>query len=77
VERVADHAVHIANIGGKRCVALGSDFDGYIQKPAGLPDASALPALFTALERRGWTAAELDGLRGENFLSAWSLVQFK
>ena len=40
-----DHADHLAQVGGKGVVALGSDFDGLIKKPEGLPDASAIPAL--------------------------------
>lgn len=70
--RVADHADHLAEIGGKGVVALGSDFDGMIRTPAGLPDASHLPALWAELARRGWTEAELAGVRGENFMRAWA-----
>jgi membrane dipeptidase len=69
--RVADHADHIGRVAGRHAVALGSDYDGHIRTPAGLPDASALPALWDELRRRGWSEAELRGLRGENFLRAW------
>ena len=74
VSRVADHAEHLAAVGGKGVVALGSDYDGMITSTTGLEDASKLPALWEELARRGWTADELAGVRGENFLRAWQAV---
>jgi membrane dipeptidase len=71
VSRVADHAVHLAAVGGYGVVALGTDFDGYIKKPVGLEDASKVGALWAELERRGWTVAQLEGARGGNFMRAW------
>jgi len=75
VARVADHADHLARVGGHGVVALGSDFDGYIRKPAGLEDASKIPALWDELRRRGWTEEQLLGVRGENFMRAWVQVR--
>jgi len=75
VGSLADHADHLAAVGGKGVVALGSDYDGLIRKPAGLPDASAIPALWAELHRRGWTEAEVAGVRGENFLRAWTAAR--
>jgi membrane dipeptidase len=71
VSRVADHADHLAKIGGYGVVALGTDFDGYIKKPVGLEDASKIPVLWAELVRRGWTAEQIAGVRGENFMRAW------
>jgi membrane dipeptidase len=75
VEAVADHADAIARIGGFGAVALGSDFDGLIKVPAGLEDASRLPALWAELRARGWTEAQIRGMRGENFLRVWEAVE--
>ncbi len=75
VARVADHIEHFAQIGGYGAVALGSDYDGMITTPSGLPHAGELGALWTELERRGWSEAQLLGLRGENFLRAWAAAQ--
>lgn len=72
VSRLADHADHIARIGGFDVVALGSDFDGYIRKPTGLADASAVPLLWDELKRRGWTRDQIRGAQGDNFMRAWS-----
>jgi len=75
ISRVADHAEHLAQVGGHGVVALGSDFDGFIRKPEGLADAGAIGGLWAELGRRGWTEAQLAGVRGENFLRAWTQVQ--
>jgi len=72
---VADQVEALAAAGGRAAVALGSDYDGLIATPKGLADASRLGDLWAELARRGWSEAELDGLRGENFLRAWAGVQ--
>ena len=77
VKAVADHVDYLAKLGGHRVVALGSDYDGMITVPKGLEDASKLPALWTELEERGWTEEQLDGLKGENFLRAWTIAQME
>ena len=75
VARVADHADYLAKVGGHGVVALGSDFDGYIKKPIGLEDASKIPDLWAELRRRGWTEDQIRGIRGENFMRAWTVVR--
>lgn len=72
---VADHLDHLRRVGGDGVVALGSDYDGLIQTPTGLEDASRLPALWDELRRRGWTEAQITGARGENFLRAWATAR--
>src|SRR5262249_32433165 len=52
LERVADHIEHVARVGGDDCVALGSDFDGFMPLPRGLRDAADLPRLTELLWRR-------------------------
>jgi len=68
LERIADHIEHVARIGGEDCVALGSDFDGFLPLPRGLRDAGDLPRLTEVLWRRGWRAPALGKLLGENAL---------
>ena len=75
VKAVADQAEAIARVGGFKAVALGSDFDGLIKVPTGLEDASRLPALWVELRARGWTDAQIRGMRGENFLRVWEAVE--
>jgi membrane dipeptidase len=57
--RIAEHAAYVAERIGVEHVGLGSDFDG-ARMPAGLPDASAFPALLDALGGAGFNDAELD-----------------
>lgn len=68
---VARHAAHMARVAGPAVLALGSDYDGWIRTPAGLPHAGALPRLWSAMEHAGLSEAEVRGARGENFLRAW------
>ena len=68
LERVADHIEHVVSVGGPDCVALGSDFDGFMPLPRGLRDAADLPRLTELLWRRGWRQPELDKLLGGNAL---------
>ena len=68
LERVVDHIEHVARIGGEDCVALGSDFDGFLPLPRGLRDAGDLPRLTELLWRRGWRAPALNKVLGENAL---------
>ncbi|HVY39090.1 MAG TPA: membrane dipeptidase [Polyangia bacterium] len=68
LEAVANHIEHVAHVGGEACVALGSDFDGFMPLPRGLRDAADLPRLTELLWRRGWRRPALDRLLGENAL---------
>lgn len=65
---LVDHIEHMAKVAGPDHVCLGSDFDGAPLMPAGLEDASKLPALTAALRARGWPAENIRKLLGENLL---------
>ena len=66
--RVVEHVEHVAKIGGEDCVALGSDFDGFMILPRGLRDAADLPRLTELLWRRGWREPQLGKFLGGNAL---------
>ena len=68
LDRIADHVEHVVAVGGEDCVALGSDFDGFLPLPRGLRDAADLPRLTEVLWRRGWRQGALRKLLGENAL---------
>lgn len=68
VGRVADHFDHIREVAGVEHIGIGADFDGNELWPEGLSDVSTYPTLFAELVRRGWTAAELKLVAGENLL---------
>jgi membrane dipeptidase len=65
---VADHIDQVRKVAGVDHVGIGSDFDGITDTVDGLEDVSTFPALFAELARRGWKAAELRKLAGENIL---------
>jgi membrane dipeptidase len=68
LSQVADHIDHIRGVAGVDCVGLGGDFDGTPVLPQGLQDVSRYPALFTELQGRGWSEADLRALAGGNIL---------
>lgn len=73
--RAADHVEWLSRVGGPGSVGLGTDFDGMIQLPEGLPSEAALPDLLAELSRRGWSEEQLADFRGEAFLTAWARVR--
>ncbi|HYV56912.1 MAG TPA: dipeptidase [Candidatus Nitrosopolaris sp.] len=66
--RLIDHIDHIARVAGVDHVCLGSDFDGVAATPAGLEDASKLPAITVELRRRGYSPDEVEKILGGNTL---------
>ncbi len=66
---VADHCDLLREQVGIDHVGLGADLCGTDSMPTGLDDASAYPALFEELGRRGWSDAELLKLGYENVLA--------
>lgn len=58
-EAVVDHIQHIKQVAGMDIVALGSDFDG-IGETLDLKDASRMEVLVSAMERRGFSAREIE-----------------
>lgn len=68
VRAVADHLERIAEVAGPAHAALGSDFDGVPRLPRGLAGVQDLPRVPEELARRGWSAADLAAVLGENWL---------
>ena len=68
LDTLADHMLHMLELGGEGMVGLGSDFDGIEVKVPGLEHPGHLPALFETFERRGITGEILEGIAGKNLL---------
>ena len=66
--RLIDHIDHIARVAGVDHVCLGSDFDGVAATPAGLEDASKMPAITVELRKRGYSPDEVEKILGGNTL---------
>ena len=65
---VADHIMHIVEIGGAETACLGSDFDGVPELPLGLEDVTGLPALSQELSSRGLPDNHIVKILGGNVL---------
>jgi membrane dipeptidase len=68
LETVADHIMHIVEVGGVETACLGSDFDGIPELPRGFDDVSDLPSLSEVLMRRGLSESDLEKVLGGNVL---------
>ncbi|MBM3727897.1 MAG: membrane dipeptidase [Acidobacteria bacterium] len=69
------HIDHIVKIAGIGAVGIGSDFDGVGCVPEGLDDAAKMPNLTRALLERGYTAADIRRIYGENTLRLMRQVE--
>ena len=58
-DELARQLRHRINTGGLACAAIGTDFDGF-DGGQEFSSADRMPALFKALEQRGFTPRELD-----------------
>ncbi|MGN0482968.1 MAG: dipeptidase [Lachnospiraceae bacterium] len=67
VKRMAEHARHIMNVGGRECLGLGSDFDG-IGGDLEMNDCSKLQLLAEEFERQHFTTTEIEGIFYKNVL---------
>jgi membrane dipeptidase len=74
-ERVVDHIDHVAKVAGIDHVGIGTDFDGFGILPEGLENAAGLPKIYEALMARGYTAAQMRKILGENLLRVMDAVQ--
>jgi membrane dipeptidase len=68
IESMADSIVHGALVAGPDHIGIGTDFDGWVRSAAGIRDARCYPALTETLARRGFSARELTGILGGNYL---------
>lgn len=74
-DTVANHIIHIADLGGLGNVGFGSDFDGIDSAPTDLQHPGDLPNLLATLTARGFSQAEIRGIAGENFLNYFRRLQ--
>lgn len=73
-ETVVDHIAHVADLGGIENVGFGSDFDGIDVAPIDVRHPGEIPNLIRALEKRGFSQAEIEGIAGQNFLKYFKRV---
>src|SRR5690606_22317198 len=68
IDHVIAHIEHIRDVAGVEAIGIGGDFDGTQFVTDGLADVAGYPALFAALESRGWSRDDLAKLAGRNVL---------
>jgi membrane dipeptidase len=71
VADVVESIDHVCQLVGPDSVGLGSDFDGFEGRLRGLEDVSLMPAVTAGLVARGYPAADIRKILGENFLRVW------
>lgn len=73
IERICDHIDHICQLAGNAShVGIGTDLDGGYgteQTPMDLDSIADLQTLPVLLQRRGYTAADIEGIMYGNFVS--------
>ena len=68
IDDVVAHIDHAVKIAGIDHVGIGSDYDGITGPPRGLEDISKMTALTAALLKYGYSEADVQKIRGGNFL---------
>jgi membrane dipeptidase len=74
LDRVIAHIEHMVDVMGPDHIALGSDFDGISQVPAGLEDVSRMPNVTQALLARGYSVPDISKILGANALRLFKQV---
>jgi membrane dipeptidase len=74
IRDVVRHARHIAEVGGARALAIGSDFDGIETTPAGLEHIGKMGKLIGAFRRAGFSRREIEAIAHGNFLRVFREV---
>lgn len=68
IQTFLDHCCHAASVVGPGHVGIGTDLDALTWPPAGLRDHRDYPRVADGLRQRGFSAAEVDGILGRNYL---------
>jgi microsomal dipeptidase-like Zn-dependent dipeptidase len=68
ISALVDHAKAVADLAGPQHLCLGTDMNGVPGATAGYRDERDVPLLVDALRDAGFSARELDGIVGGNFL---------
>ena len=66
LQDVAEHLNHAIRIAGVDAVGLGTDFDGIEVLPTGVTGCESLPMLCGALQKKGFSYAEIEKVMGKN-----------
>ena len=73
VKDIVKHALHIIEVGGVDCLAIGTDFDG-INRTTEIDNASMMPILVNALLDSGLSTLDVEKICYKNFLRVYEKV---
>ena len=73
VNDIVKHALHIIEVGGIDCVALGTDFDG-IGRTTEIDNAGEMGKLYTAFKEVGLSDEDIEKIFYKNFLRVFKEV---
>ena len=74
LETVVEHIDYICQMGGEKIVGFGSDFDGIDCCPIGLENPADIPAMLSALRKRGYSEATIEDIAGKNLLRYFAML---
>ena len=74
VDKIIEHIDHIKELVGVDYIGIGSDFDGGINAPVDLSDATQYPVLTKKLVENGYTEEEIRKILGLNFIRVFKQV---
>ncbi len=74
VDKIIEHIDHIKELVGVDYIGIGSDFDGGIDAPLDLSDATQYPVLTKALVENGYNEEEIRKILGLNFIRVFKQV---
>ncbi|MDL2258518.1 dipeptidase [Eubacteriales bacterium OttesenSCG-928-K08] len=66
IDDIVRHILHVLNVGGEDCCALGSDFDGMTKYPIDIPNSGYMQDVLVALEREGLSKETIKKIAFEN-----------
>jgi len=74
IDKLIQHIDYIKNLAGVDFIGLGSDYDGGIDPPVELYDATCYPMITKKLAEKGYTEKEIRKILGLNFLRVFKQV---
>ncbi len=68
MELIADHMVHIYQVGGEDVLGIGTDFDGYDEGVSDLTHIGQMNKFYEVMKKRGFTERQMEKFWFQNIL---------
>ena len=73
-EDIADHIVHMYQVGGEDFVAIGTDFDGFDEGESDVKDIGQMRYVYDIVKQRGFTESQMEKFWYRNALRVLQAV---